>query len=132
MTLRPTLFMLVCTATLGLSGGAGAQQTGAAKVPPAPQGAPVKKPAATLYYDNYQASQRLRLRSETCMQDEDMMAQYCVKKCEAGYLVVSGKDLPRLCRSEKSLPPGQLPQALRIQKANPPPPPPPSKPTPGF
>ena len=100
----------------------------------APGAQPAPKPAqrsATLYYDRYEASQRLRLRRDTCMRDEDMVEQYCVKKCMAGYLVVGGAGVPRECRGVKPLPEGQLPQAYRRQPGIQPVPPPQSKSAPG-
>jgi hypothetical protein len=78
----------------------------------------------TLYYDRYEASQRQPLFAETCMRDEDAVSHYCVKKCKAGYVAVEPKSTPRQCRSEKPLPPGQLPQPYRRQEAIQPVPPP--------
>jgi hypothetical protein len=40
-----------------------------------------------------------------------------VKKCRAGYLVMNAGQVPRQCRSEKPLPPGQLPTAGKVQRA---------------
>jgi len=73
------------------------------------------KPPAT-YYDIYQASHRQRLRRESCMRDEDLNAQYCVKKCRDGYVALSGQQIPRMCRSEKPLPPGQLPTGDQVER----------------
>ncbi|MGH8765029.1 MAG: hypothetical protein ACRET8_04880 [Burkholderiales bacterium] len=84
----------------------------AAKATPAPQ----FQPQGRVYYDSYQASQRQRLRRESCMRDEDLQAQYCVKKCRAQYVIANGRELPRQCRSAKPLPPGQLPTANQVQK----------------
>jgi len=120
MTPRSTVLLVACVAALGWSAAAGAQQP-----------SPAKKTAAQVY-DRYQASQRLRLRNVGCMEDEDMVAQYCVKKCQAGYIAMSGSALPRLCRGQKQLPPGQLSSGIRVQRADPPKYSPPSKPTPGF
>ena len=120
MTPRSTILLIACAAALGWSAAAGAQQPSAAKN------------AAPSNYDRYQASQRLRLRNVGCLEDEDMVAQYCVKKCLAGYIAMSGSTLPRLCRSQKQLPPGQLSSGIRIQRADPPKYSPPSKPAPGF
>lgn len=100
----------------------------------APQkAAPAAKSPGRVYYDSYEASHRLRLRRETCMRDEDMAAQYCVKKCRAGYLVANAGQVPRQCRSEKPLPAGQLPTGGQVQRASPPPPAKqPAKPVPGV
>ncbi len=105
-----------------------------AQQPPA-KNAPGSKPASqkrqTVYYDFYEASQRQRLFAESCMRDEDSITRYCVKKCKAGYIAVDQRITPRQCRSEKPLPPGQLPEPYRRQEAiQPVPPPPPSKRTP--
>lgn len=132
MKTHRTLILLAVGAALSWTAAAGAQQQPQIKgttKPPAVQPA-VRKPAAELY-DRYEASQRQRLRRDTCMRDEDMAAQYCVKKCQAGYVVTSGSDLPRVCRSEKPFPAGALPQAYRRQPAIQPVPPPPSKQVPG-
>lgn len=83
------------------------------------------------YYDSYEASQRQRLRRDTCMRDEDMLQQYCVKKCGKGYLNVSGAVVPRVCRGEKPLPPGQLPQPYHRQNGIQPVPPKRTTPVPG-
>ena len=131
METRNSLVILAASAALCWSAVPGAQQ--APKPGPyAPaQAAPAQR-SATLYYDRYEASQRLRLRRETCMRDENMVAQYCVKKCMAGYLMPGGStSVPRECRSAKPLPEGQLPQAYRRQPAVQPAPPPPSKSAPG-
>ena len=117
---RSALGPMFCAVLLAWSAAAAAQQ---------PKAAAQKQ--ATLEYDRYQASQRQRLRRDTCMQDEDIAAQYCVKKCQTGYIVAGGPDLPRQCRSEKPLPVGQLPSPFRIQPAIQPVPLPPSKPVPG-
>jgi hypothetical protein len=86
----------------------------------------------TLYYERYEASQRQPLFAETCMRDEDSITRFCVKKCKAGYVAVEPKSTPRQCRSEKPLPPGELPQSYRRQEAiQPVPPPRPSARIPG-
>jgi hypothetical protein len=86
----------------------------------------------TLYYERYEASQRQPLFAETCMRDEDSITRFCVKKCQAGYVAVEPKSTPRQCRSEKPLPPGELPQSYRRQEAiQPVPPPRPSARIPG-
>lgn len=104
-------------------------QAPAQKAPPA-KGTPAGKAPARVYYDTYQASHRLRLRRETCMRDEDMVEQYCVKRCQTGYLAV-GSGVPRECRSEKPLPEGQLPSGGRVQENPTPAPPRPAKAIPG-
>lgn len=105
-------------------------QAPASKAGAAPKAAPAGKGPARVYYDTYQASHRLRLRRESCMRDEDMVEQYCVKRCQSGYLVV-GSGVPRQCRSEKPLPEGQLPSGTRIQQNPLPAPPAPAKAVPG-
>ena len=87
----------------------------APKMQAAPNAPTAKSAPGRVYYDSYQASHRLRLRRDTCMRDEDLSAQYCVKKCRAGYLVTNAGQVPRQCRSEKPLPPGQLPVADQVQ-----------------
>ncbi len=131
MPLRTALYPLFCAVLIAWSGMTVAQQPKAASKGAPAQQAPAQK-QATLYYDRYQASQRLRLRRDTCMRDEDMMAQYCVKKCQEGYLIVGGpEELPRQCRSEKPLPAGELPKPFRTQPAIQPVPPPTGKAVPG-
>jgi hypothetical protein len=88
-----------------LAGGALAQQKPPKKPTPAPRAV----------YDEYQASQRQRLRRESCGRAEDMVAAYCVRKCDAGYQPVSHSALPRRCRSLQPLPDGSVPQGLRRQ-----------------
>lgn len=100
---------------------------------PAPKpgaGAAEKKKPATLFYERYEASHRQRLRRDTCLRDEDLIAQYCVKKCRAGFVVVNPGAVPRECRSAKPLPEGQLPPPYRRQEAIQPVPPPAIKPQP--
>lgn len=127
---RP-LAVLVGAACLCLAGSAPAQQ----QKPKAPAlgtySLPAGKNPPRAQYSSYEASQRQRLRRDTCMRDEDMVKQYCVKKCAKGYIVSSGASLPRVCRTEKPLPPGQLPEPYHRQTGIQPVPPPPSKPTPG-
>lgn len=84
-----------------------------------------KKPAAnqsTVFYDQYEPSQRQRLRKETCAVNEQSMGPYCTRKCDAGYLLVKDSKPPR-CRSIEPLPPGQMPTAVRKQIGVQPPPP---------
>lgn len=92
---------------------------------------PAGKNPQRVYYDSYEASHRQRLRRDTCMRDEDMIQQYCVKKCEKGYINVSGTAVPRVCRGEKPLPPGQLPQPYHRQSGIQPVPPKRTAPVPG-
>jgi len=113
-------------------------QAPAPKASPAPKAAPAKaapaapaKGAPRAYYENYQASQRLRLRRETCMRDEDMVQQYCVKRCKPGFLTVNAGEAPRHCRSEKPLPEGQLPTGAPMEQKPLPAPARPAKPIPG-
>jgi hypothetical protein len=87
--------------------------------------APAKK-APPAVYDEYQASQRMRLRRESCGRDEDPVAAFCVRRCERGYLARSQSTLPRRCRSLQPLPPGSLSQGVRRQLGTPPVPPKPS------
>jgi hypothetical protein len=119
-----------CMAALALGAAAGlaASQLYAQTAPKAQ--APVVKNPGRVYYDYYQASHRLRLRRESCMRDEDLAAQYCVKKCRAGYLATNA-GVPRQCRSEKPLPPGQLPVGGQVQRGIPVGPIAPTKPVPG-
>jgi len=128
MGLHRKLALIMATAALSWSVSLWAQQSPPAKPSP---GAPAQQqPAArqgTAYYERYEASQRQRLRRETCGRDEDTVAQYCVKKCQKGYILVGGNTLPRQCRGEKALPPGQLPQPYARQPAQKPAPPPPSR-----
>jgi hypothetical protein len=88
----------------------------AAKATPAPQVRPQVQPQSRVYYDSYQASHRLRLRRESCMRDEDLQAQYCVKKCRDQYVIANGTEIPRQCRSAKPLAPGQLPTADQVER----------------
>ena len=119
----------VAAATLAAAAGLTASQLYAQAAPQ--KAAPAAKSPGRVYYDSYEASHRLRLRRETCMRDEDMAAQYCVKKCRAGYRPTS--QVPRQCLSEKPLPAGQLPMGGQVQRASPPPPAKqPAKPVPGV
>ncbi len=68
----------------------------------------------TLYYDQYEPSQRQRLRRETCGRDEVALGPYCTKKCESGYIFVAGAKPPR-CRSVEPLAPGKMPSGVRKQ-----------------
>lgn len=77
-------------------------------------------------YDEYEPSQRQRLRRESCGRDEDVLAAFCVKRCERGYLATSQSTLPRRCRSVQALPPGSLSQGVRRQVGTQPVPPKPS------
>jgi hypothetical protein len=95
--------LLLALVLLALAGGAWAQ---------APQ-RPAAQAPQRYYYEEYEASQRLRLRVETCARAEDALGAYCVRKCERGYLAASEGALPRRCRSRQPLPPGTLPQGLR-------------------
>jgi hypothetical protein len=95
-----------------------------AKKPPDPmplnQAPPPKAGTAAAqksYYDTYQASYRQHLRRESCLKDEDMVEQYCVKKCRDQFIPASHTQVPRICRSVKPLPPGQLPTAFEVEKA---------------
>lgn len=76
----------------------------------------------TVYYDQYEPSQRQRLRRETCARDEDPIGPYCVKKCDKGYVPVANSK-PVRCRSIEPLAPGVMPSAVRKQKGVQPPPP---------
>jgi hypothetical protein len=120
--LRTTLSLAATVATLACAGSAVAQQQ------PAP-----RKPAVSSqqYYEAYQASHRQRLRRETCMRDEDPVGKDCIKRCAKGYINTTGNAVPRNCRGQKPLPPGQLPQPYTRQQAVQPVPPPPSKSVPG-
>jgi hypothetical protein len=114
--------LLALFALAALAAGAWAQQ------PPAKKPVLAQKPV----YDEYEPSQRQRLRRESCGRNEDVLGAWCVKKCERGYLAVSLTALPRRCRSERPLPPGSLYQGLRKQTGvQPVPPPRPAKPVPG-
>jgi hypothetical protein len=97
--------------------------------------APAAKPApqAGMVYDRYQASQRLRLRAESCMRDEDSSGAYCIKKCASGYVSLdSPPPGARICRSARPLGPGQIQPPLRKQLGVQPAPPKPSAtPVPG-
>ena len=101
---------LVCALALAaLAAGAGAQ-------------APARKPLPAAY-DEYESSQRTRLRRESCGREEDMVGAYCVRHCERGYMAVSQSSLPRRCRSLQPLPAGSLPQGVRRQVGTQPVPP---------
>ena len=78
-------------------------------------------------YDEYEPSQRQRLRRESCGRDEDALAAFCVKRCERGYTATSQSTLPRRCRSVQPLPPGSLSQGVRRQVGTQPVPPKPSR-----
>ena len=97
--------------------------------PPAP--AQQKAGAQNLYYDIYIPSQRLRTRRDNCLNDEEMMGAYCVKKCAKDYVSL-GSDHPPRCRSADPLAPGRMPTAIRTQTGTQPlppgTPPPPNKP----
>jgi len=126
---------ILLAAAAGLVLAAGPAQAQAPAKPAAKAAAPVPQAQpqpGRVYYDTYQASQRQRLRRESCMKDEDLQGVYCVKKCRDQYAVMSGQQLPRMCRSLKPLPPGELPVANQVQKGVAPGPQPmPSKPVPG-
>jgi hypothetical protein len=77
-----------------------------------------KPPRATVYYDQYEPSQRQRLRRESCARDEDVVGAFCAKRCEKGYIHVVGSK-PYRCRSLEPLPPGHLPGAMRRQVSPP-------------
>ena len=88
--------------------------------------APGKKTPPAVY-DEYEPSQRQRLRRESCGRDEDALAAFCVKRCERGYIVATSQSsLPRRCRSVQPLPPGSLSQGVRRQVGTQPVPPKPS------
>ncbi len=110
---------LACLPALGQQA-APKPKPGAPAARTAPQ--PAQK-AAPGSYERYQASQRLRLRREQCMRDEDLVRQYCVKRCERGFTNTTGETLPRICRGVKPLPPGSLAPALRKQTGQKPKPP---------
>ena len=59
------------------------------------------------------------------------MAQYCVKRCNRGFINTTGNRVPRNCRGEKPLPAGVLPHSYARQPAQEPTPGPRPKPTPG-
>lgn len=84
--------------------------------------APARKPLAAAY-DEYESSQRQRLRRESCGREEDMVGAFCVRQCERGYRPVSHDALPRRCRSVQPLPAGSLPQGVRRQVGTQPVPP---------
>jgi hypothetical protein len=65
------------------------------------------------------------------MKDEDLVRQYCVKRCSKGYVNTTGSNVPRNCRGEKPLPAGVLPQPYARQPAQQPAPGRKSKPAPG-
>ena len=78
------------------------------------QPAPAKKTPevqARVYYDVYEASRRFPTRLGGCQQDsEEQLGSFCVRLCKAGYLAIDdAKAAVRQCRSQKPLPPGQLP-----------------------
>jgi hypothetical protein len=132
MKTKQKLVLLAAAATVSWSVVTGAQQPQPKPGPKPPAQQPSAGKQAAVYYDSYQASHRQRLRRESCMRDEDMIAQYCVKKCQPRYIIMtSGDTVPRQCRSEKPLAPGSLPQPSRAQQAIQPVPPPPSKRVPG-
>ena len=81
-----------------------------------------KPNAGTVYYDQYEPSERQRLRRETCAKDEESMGPYCTKKCDKGYLMVKGSK-PARCRAIEPLAPGVMPTAVRKQVGVQPPPP---------
>src|SRR5262245_41620982 len=81
------------------------------------------------YYDQYEPSERQRLRRESCMRDEEPIGPYCVKQCQKGYVLVAGSKPPR-CRSLEPLPSGQLPGPVRKQVGVQAPPPGPRQPPP--
>ena len=116
---RRALAMAAAVAALAWVNAVGAQQPAA------------RKPEARLYYQEYQASHRQRLRRETCLKDEDLVRQYCIKQCGRGYVNTTGSNVPRNCRADKPLPAGVLPQPYAQQPAQRPTPPARSKPTPG-
>jgi hypothetical protein len=72
-----------------------------------------KKPEAQarVYYDVYEASRRFPTRRGGCQEDaEQQLGSFCVKPCKAGYVAIDdAKAAVRQCRSQKPLPPGQLP-----------------------
>jgi hypothetical protein len=109
--------ILTLLALAALASGAWAQQAAQKKA----------APAQRAVYEEYEASQRLRLSNEACGRVEDVLGAYCVRKCDRGYLAVSQTARPRRCRSERPLPPGALYQGLRRQTGVQPVPPPPSK-----
>jgi hypothetical protein len=80
----------------------------------AAQPAPAKKTPevqARVYYDLYEASRRFPTRLGGCQEDsEQPLGSFCVRLCKAGYLALDdAKAGLRQCRSQKPLPPGQLP-----------------------
>ena len=98
-----------------------------------PQSQKPQAPIPGMVYDRYEASQRLRLRAEVCMRDEDATGPNCVKQCATGYVTLDNPPSgPRICRSERALGPGQVQPAPRKQiGVQPVPPRKPSAPVPG-
>jgi hypothetical protein len=113
--MRPTrLTVLALGAALaGWIGGAAAQQ------PLTPQqkleAQQKAQQASKVYYDVYEASRRFPTRSGGCQQDKEQpLGSFCVRLCKAGYVATDdAKAAVRQCRSQKPLPPGQLPTAGR-------------------
>jgi hypothetical protein len=98
-----------------------APKAGAPK--PAPQ-LQIKSQAATGGdYERYEASHRQRLRRESCGRDEDLVKQYCIKRCERGFINTSGESVPRVCRGAKPVPAGVPVPPYRKQFGERPPPP---------
>lgn len=94
---------------------------------PAPKKPAQTKPEAQKpQFDQYEPSQRMRTRRESCARDEEAIGAYCVKNCNKGYVMVENSRPPR-CRSVDPLPPGVMAGPIRKQIAEPlkPPPPPP-------
>ena len=101
---------------LALAAASAAAQAPAYKPPP---------PQPGMVYDRYEASQRLRLRAESCMRDEDALGPDCVKKCSSGYVTLDSPPRgPRICRSERPLGTGPFQPPPRKQTGVQPEPPP--------
>jgi len=112
----PRLAALALGAALAVCAALAAAQQPAPQQKAAPQKATPqqqleRQQAAKVYYDTYEASRRRHARAAGCQpESEDMSGAYCVRKCRTGYVATDDKKTSqRQCRSQKPLPPGQLP-----------------------